>query len=244
MNQKVRTMLEKMYNVFIDKFHDPIKSWDRLVEFLAVDNCGGFIYQLNHKFEWLFQDSKLADTVMELYDPELLRSDYYDHLGDMYLEKIVSNKEAQRKGLFLTPVNLAELLAQTTFQKSNIPLKIFDPAVGTGRLLMAAYKNEPNSMLFGVDIDLRLLRIAMTNFAIHDIPGYLLHANSLVHEIDIATEAGRNNWQYANKWYSCIDKFEILSKGQNQRNQNPQFGLSIKFNQNKNDLLAENTEME
>ena len=98
-------------------------------------------------------------------------------------------------------------------------MNILDPAVGSGRLLMAAYKRAPHARLFGVDIDLRLVRIAFANFTIHKIPGYLLHADSLCHEIDIATEDGRNNWQHANRWYSCMDKLTPLSKSQNNTGQ-------------------------
>lgn len=222
MNQKVRTMLEKMYFLFIDKFQDPIESWDRLVEFLAVDNCGPLLHQLNHKFEWFFQDSKLSDAVINLYDPELLKSDYHDHLGDMYLEKIVSQERAKRKGMFLTPMNLADTLTQMTIQKTNKPLNILDPAVGSGRLLMAAYKTAPDSMFFGVDIDLRALRIAFTNFAIHNISGYFLHADSLYHNIDISTENGIHNWKYANNWYSCMDKLKPSIMDKTQKNKNIQ----------------------
>jgi len=212
MNVELRAMLEKMYDLLTEKFSDPVRSWDSLVEFLAVDNCGELLYQLNHKFEWLFRDSKLAEAVMKTYDAELLRSDYYDHLGEMYLERIVSKKEAERKGRVLTPMHAADSIAQMTIQRTNEPLRILDPAVGTGRLLMAAHKIAPNSTVFGVDTDLRLLRIAFTNLAIHNISGYLLNADSLKHEINIATKDGRYNWQYANKWYSCMDRLKPLCK--------------------------------
>lgn len=212
-------MLERMYDLFTGKFYDPVKSWDRLIEFLAVDNCGPLLYQLDHKFEWLFQDSKLAEAVMKTYDPKLLRSDYYDHLGEMYLDKIVSKHEANRKGMFLTPMELADAMARMTIPETQRPMNILDPAVGSGRLLMAAYKRAPHARLFGVDIDLRSVRIAFANFTIHKIPGYLLHADSLWHETDIGTQDGRDNWQYANRWYSCMDKLTPLSKSQNNTGQ-------------------------
>jgi type I restriction-modification system DNA methylase subunit len=214
MKQEVRTMLEGMYDLFTAKFQDPAKSWDRLIEFLAVDNCGQFLCQLDHKFEWLFEDSNLAKTVMKTYNPNLLRSDYYDHLGEMYLEKVVSKDQAIRKGMFLTPMSVADAMARMTIPESKEPINILDPAVGSGRLLMAAYKRAPSAGLFGVDVDLGLVRIALTNFAIHKIPGYLLHADSLCHETDIATEHGKSNWMYANRWYSCMDKLAPLSKYQ------------------------------
>ena len=210
--QEVRKMLEDMYSLLNNKYSDSVKAWDSLIEFLAVDNCGSLIYQLDHKFEWLFEDSELSRTLMKTYDPELLRSDYYDHLGEMYLEKIIGKKESERKGLYLTPMNVAESMAAMTIKETDKALNILDPAVGTGRLLMAAHKRAPNGLVFGVDIDLRALRIAFTNFAIHGISGYLLHADSLRHEIDISIKDGRSNWQFANKWYSSMDQLKTTKQ--------------------------------
>ena len=203
-------MLEDMYDLISKKHNDPIKAWDSFIEFLAVDNCPPIFNQLDHKFEWLFEDKELADEIIKTYDVDLLKSDYYDHLGEMYLEKIVSKNEASRKGQFLTPMNVADAMADMTIEKTENSIKILDPAVGTGRLLMAAHKKAPNGLLFGVDIDLRALRVAFTNFAIHNISGYLLNADSLYHEIDISKVEGAQNWKYANRWYSCMDKLKPM----------------------------------
>ena len=215
MDQKVRAMLENMYELFEAKFHDPTKSWDNLIDFLAVDNYSPLHYQLNHNFEWLFGDLKLCEALMKIYDNKKLKSDFYDHLGEMYLENIISKAESKKKGIFHTPKNVADLMAQISIPESDKQLNILDPAVGTGRLLMAAYKKAPNSLFFGVDIDLRSIRIAYKNFAIHSIQAFLLHANSLEHEIDIAIKAGEHNWKYANKWYSHIDKLKPISSTTN-----------------------------
>ena len=154
MNQDVRKMLEGMYDLLTQKFHDPVKAWDSLIEFLAVDNCGSLIHQLDHKFEWLFDDMDFAKRLTKAYDFELLKSDYYDYLGEMYLERIVGKKEAGKGGLYLTPMNVADSMAAMTIKETDKSLNILDPAVGTGRLLMGAHKRAPNALLFGVDIDL------------------------------------------------------------------------------------------
>lgn len=219
MRQEVRAMLDKMYDLFTREFHDPVKSWDYMIDFLAVDNCGQLLYQLNHKFEWLFENSRLVKEIKETYNHKLLKSEVYDHLGEMYLEKIVSSQQAKKRGMFLTPMNVADMMAEMTLLSDNKEPNVLDPAVGTGRLLMSAYKVSPKARLFGVDIDLRALRIAFTNFAIHNITGYLLHANSLLHEIDIAEEGGMHNWQYANRWYSCMDKLKPATRSQSSSSQ-------------------------
>jgi type I restriction-modification system DNA methylase subunit len=90
-------------------------------------------------------------------------------------------------------------------------INVLDPCVGTGRLLMSAYKVNPNSNLFGVDIDLDALRIAHVNFLVHDVKNfYLLHADSLRHEIDFSKPEGNHNWQFANRWNSCMSKLKPI----------------------------------
>lgn len=211
MNTDVRKMLDSMYDTLTAKFHDPIIAWDHLIEFLAVDNCGSMLFQMDHKFEWLFEDRGLTEKLMHTYDPKMLRSDYYDHLGDMYLDRVISTNQAQRQGQFLTPMNVAQMTAAMTIGETKDKVNVLDPCVGTGRLLMAAHKQAPNAKLFGVDLDQRMVRIAFTNFAIHDISGYLLHADSLQHETDISTEEGRYNWQFANRWNSHLDQLKPIN---------------------------------
>ncbi len=215
MNQSVKTMLEKMYDLFQREYNDTYQAWDNMVSFIAGDHSTNYIWQNKENLKSLLEKKVLMDKVIELYDYKLLKSDYYDHLGDIYLEKIVSSSEAKSRGQFFTPHHVGKMMAEMTIDKTDEKINILDPCVGSGRLLMEAYKQAPNATFFGVDLDLRMVRIAMTNFAIHSIKGYFLHANSLQHEIDISKEDGLANWQYANNWYSHIDKLKEINRGQN-----------------------------
>lgn len=204
-------MLETMYQAFCEHTQDPVTAWDRFVEFIAADNRPTLFYQINHRFEWLFENSELVRKVEQTYLPILMRSDHYDHLGEMYIEHVLSPDEAKAKGIKLTPHGLAQLTARETIGEDERPLYIVDPAAGTGRLLMAVHEYAPKAHLLGVESDLRLLRIALTNLAIHRIHACLLHADSHTHEIDLRREEGRFNWNYANHWYSCMDKLKPVS---------------------------------
>lgn len=197
-------MLEAVHSALRSKFPDQVQTWDNFIEFLAVDHSPALLQQLNHRFEWFFEDEELSKEVMGTYKPQVLKEEFYDHLGEMYMERMVSKKDAEHRGLFLTPMEVATLMAAMTIPKTDEKVTTLDPCVGTGRLLMAGYKQAPNGIFFGVDIDLRALRIAYTNLAIHGIRSYLLHADSLLHETRLETDAGRHNWEYANRWHSCI----------------------------------------
>lgn len=215
MNQSVRTMLENLYGLFKAKFNDTEKSWDNFIDFLAVENKPSLLPQIEHKFEWLYSDLNLCESILKIYDAKSLKCDYYDYLGDMYLEKILKNADIKTSGVFRSPGNIDKVLGQACIPKTNKEINILDPAASTGRVLLAAYKIAPNASCFGVEKDLRLLRIAMTNFAIHELEGYFLHADSLKHEIDISKENGQYNWQFVNSWNSQLHKLKPITAQNN-----------------------------
>jgi len=208
-DDKVRKVYENMFNVLYHKFHDHNRAWDNLVEFLAVDNCPPMLLQMDHQFEWFYEDKKLAEELIAAYDMDLIKSDRHDHLGDLYVEN-QSRLSQSYKGQFLTPDNVVELMVQMTIPKTEDEINILEPAVGTGRFLLAANKYAPNANLFGVDIDIRAIRIAFTNCAIHNVSAYLLCADSLQHETYLHAPEGRYNWGFANRWHSCWDQLKEI----------------------------------
>ena len=204
-------MLENMYDVFNQKIQDKRNAWDYLVEFLAVDNRGSVIFEIGHKFEWLFDDKSLVSKVLQIYDGNSLKSDYYDHLGDMYLHHIVPKSEELDRARYIRhhpAITLADMIEPVAAEIT----KFFDPVAGTGRLLMEAHKKVPSARCFGVEKDLDLYRIAVTNFAIFNIPGYLLNADPLSNQNNDVDSLGRYNWKYANHWNPTINQFNPASK--------------------------------
>lgn len=168
--------------------------------------------QLEDKLKWFFKNKSLSENLVKAYDLSLIKSDRYDYLGEIYIDNVIGTREAGRKGQYLTPQNVVELMCAMTFGKKNYEkINVLDPCVGTGRFLLTANKYAPNANLFGVDIDLRAIRTAFTNAAIHSITMYLLNADSLRHETDISKEDGRYNWHFANRWYSYWDKLKEMT---------------------------------
>ncbi|MBN4056942.1 SAM-dependent DNA methyltransferase [bacterium AH-315-J21] len=201
MKQIVRTMLEDMLSVFTDKFPEGFLSWDRFIEFIATEARGSLFYKVDHKFEWLHTDRKFSERVLRLYDSELLASDYYDHLGDLYMEYCHKNLRSDFNTPRIAPYSVVEGIAKTFIKETDAVKSVFVPYASTGRLMMVAQQIAPNALLFGSESDLRLYRIAYTNLCIHNIHAALINADHEVYELDISTEAGRKNWKYANSWY-------------------------------------------
>lgn len=200
MNLQVKSMLESTYGLIAGALQDPLKGWDHFLEFVAVENSTDVITQLDHKFEWLFEDRSLAKKVLSTFDFQLLKSDQYDHLGEIYFGKVAYSPS--QRSAYLIPQYAVESRVRSEIPYTRKVISIFDPDVGTGRRLIAASKQAPNAILFGTTENIRLARIAMTNLHIHNLRGFILCANPAIHELDLETEKGRKNWSNANKWHS------------------------------------------
>lgn len=215
MDTDVAKIYSELLDIYYKKFHSYNTAWDNMIDFIAVDKMPLLLSQLNHKFEWV--DEEFGKKTRAVYDLIDVKSDRYDYLGDLYIE-MQGHSDKKRKGQFLTPDSIVEMMVRMTVDKIDRekPINVLDPCVGTGRFLVKANEMLPEANLFGVDIDIRALRIAMVNCATHNIRAYFLCADSLVYDIDIATENGRYNWQFSNRWYSCWDKLKItVAKNQN-----------------------------
>jgi len=209
MNPEVRTMLENTYSLFLQKFGNPIIAWDRFLEFVAVDNSVSLLPQMEHRFEWLFNDSDFGRRVMKTYDYQLMKSDFYDHLGDMYSEKVANSADPRRHTL--RPFGKLEAAVSASIPPTRDVMSILQPDVISGRSLMAAYKQAPNAIFFGICDNERKARLTLTNLLVHDLRGFALHADRAKHNIDPSTEDGRYNWGFANKWNSQIAKLRPAS---------------------------------
>lgn len=214
-------MLSNMHDLFTEKFHDPLKAWDSMLEFLAVDNNAALLLELDHKFEWLLNDKELSGQVHHAYNPELLTNSCHDHLGQFYSEKIASRYGKKTRGLELLTQSEADSLAKDALRGASRIPRVLDPEVSTGRVLLAAHKLAPHGLFFGVESDLQLLRIAATNFYIHDVTGYLLHADNRLHDTDPSTDDGQYNWQFCNSWHSQMDKLRLSLRTRNGRPHKP-----------------------
>ena len=77
-----------------------------------------------------------------------------------YLEN-TSLQYRKKMGQYFTPASITDII----FKHITLPDNsvVFDPAVGSGELLCAAYKHNPNINLIGFDVDNNVLKIAKHN---------------------------------------------------------------------------------
>lgn len=207
--KEVRKAYDALFDELYKEFHDSNESYEKLLEFLAVDNCPPIMLDIEGRLEWFFTNKNLSKRLINAYDMALIKSDRYDYLGDIYIENVIGSSEANRKGLYLTPQPVVEAMCKMTLGEiNNNNINVLEPCVGSGRFLLTANKYAPNANLYGVDISLPMVRTSFTNAAIHNIRMYLLHADSLSHNISHSEPNGIYNWQYANRWQSHYEKLK------------------------------------
>lgn len=194
MNSEVRDMLKKMLNLLQEKFVDKNSAWDKMIEFLIVYNQGKYFFRVDHKFEWLWEDQRLAHQLLDIYDSELMRSDFHDHLGELYYKRILSEEYPDNPFV-------GKILHKKGITYSN---------AGTGSELMQSAKKNPDKKYYGVEPDIKLYRIALTNCTIHGVDVQLLNANPNEHDINVQSENGQSNWKYSNRWNVDQSKLKLV----------------------------------
>lgn len=193
---------EEMFDIIYEGGYkrDPLTAFDKLLEFLVVDMSDGRMIPYIPNVEWWFSADgvDLIDRLTKKnYSREFIseiKGERHDHLGEIYTD-VQSTSSKRGKGQFFTPTDVTQLIATMSMDASKGPVKILDPCIGSGRFMIAAANINPEARIYGVDIDLRATQISMVNAWMFNIHAFLLHANALLHEIDIKYLEGQENWR-------------------------------------------------
>lgn len=113
-----------------------------------------------------------------------------DLFGDAY-EFLISNYAAnagKSGGEFFTPQNVSNLIAQLALHKQETVNKIYDPAVGSGSLLLQARPHFKKHIIqdgfYGQEINYTTYNLARMNMFLHNInydKFHLVHGDTLIH---------------------------------------------------------------
>jgi type I restriction enzyme M protein len=191
-------------------------------------------YPSEQDIKGLFSDfdttsNRLGNTVAQKNDRlakvlkgvEGLRLDYADAEGDVFgdaYEFLISNYAAnagKSGGEFFTPQHVSKLIAQLAMHGQTQVNKIYDPACGSGSLLLQARKHFADHIIqdgfFGQEINYTTYNLARMNMFLHNI-NYdkfnIQHGNTLEdpHFLDDKPfDAIVSNPPYLVKWKGADD---------------------------------------
>jgi type I restriction-modification system DNA methylase subunit len=119
---------------------------------------------------------------------DLMEATRRDVLGDLFQGGITYGEAGQ----FLTPEEICRMMAAMNVDDAPPDAKVFDPCVGSGRMLLAYAEQRQGGELIGQDIDLRCVRMTAINLALRNLYGYALWGNSLNGELKLAYRIGFN----------------------------------------------------
>ncbi|MEU8422138.1 type I restriction-modification system subunit M [Micromonospora sp. NPDC048835] len=134
-----------------------------------------------------------------------------DLFGDAYefLMQMYASSAGKSGGEYYTPQEVSELLARITVVGKTEVNKVYDPACGSGSLLLKFKKVLPNGVrqgYFGQEINLTTYNLCRINMFLHDIPYEkfdIAHGDTLVdphHWDDEPFEAIVSNPPYSTRW--------------------------------------------
>ena len=140
-----------------------------------------------------------------------------DLFGDAY-EFLISNYAAnagKSGGEFFTPQNVSKLIASLVMHKKTTVNKIYDPACGSGSLLLQAKKHFDNHIIengfFGQELNHTTYNLARINMFLHNINYNNFNiqlGNTLLHPCfggDKSFDAIVSNPPYSVKWIGSDD---------------------------------------
>ena len=160
------------------------------------------------------RNEKLVKLLNAIGDLDL--GNFYDHsidlFGDAYefLMSMYASSAGKSGGEFFTPQEVSELLARITVLGKTQVNKVYDPACGSGSLLLkfakVLGKDNVRSGFFGQEINLTTYNLARINMFLHDInfeQFNIAHGDTLIdpaHMDDEPFEAIVSNPPYSIKW--------------------------------------------
>ena len=108
-----------------------------------------------------------------------LSEEFNDPIGELYMQAISNGHNGQ----YFTPTPICEMISAMTIGEGIENREtILDPACGSGRMLLAAAKQNRHSTFYGADLDSTCCKMALINMLLNSLKGEIAHMNSLSNE--------------------------------------------------------------
>lgn len=113
-----------------------------------------------------------------IMNTQIKRHGWYDSFGDLFMA-LTSQRGQQQKGQFFTPKDVCQLASEITMEEDSKVKNIYDPAAGSGRMLLAVKARHPRNFLVAWDIDYTCCLMCVCNFLINSCVGEVVCIDTL-----------------------------------------------------------------
>lgn len=119
------------------------------------------------------------DGIAELMGLTLVQAreePFTDLLGEYFTEHVTRGHNGQ----FFTPDSICKLMARMTAgDEPPIGKTVYDPACGSGRMVLGFAEDAPRNTFFAGDVDVRCARMTAINLFANKLTGEVAHMNAL-----------------------------------------------------------------
>lgn len=117
---------------------------------------------------------------IQIMEKQIKIHGWYDAFGKLFMA-LTSQRGQQQKGQFFTPENITKLMSEMIMGSKSDPQipSVYDPAAGSGRTLLAAKADRPQSYLIAWDIDYTCCLMCVCNFLMNSCVGEVVCIDSL-----------------------------------------------------------------
>lgn len=168
-------VFEKYRNRF-----EPYSLFQRFMEFV-ISGFDITFSTLDHPFSKEEQEicMDLLNAWVTTMNEVLKTKEWYDILGDVYMNYLSGTMKKQWTGQFFTPAHICDFMAKITDPGENGGESIMDCCCGSGRMLLASHMVHPGNYCFAQDMDRICCLMTVCNFLIHGVRGEVVCGNSL-----------------------------------------------------------------
>ncbi|WP_066389569.1 type I restriction-modification system subunit M [Helicobacter himalayensis] len=205
-DQEKSNLNETLSNIF-KQIQDSSKQFNGLFADMDLhsDNIGKSNSERNRKILNIMR--AISDLELHYNENEI------DVFGDAYeyLMKMYASNAGKSGGEFFTPQEVSKLLVEITLCNNAKPNKVYDPACGSGSLLLQykkILKKDPKSGYFGQEINITTYNLARMNMLLHNVAYTkfdIAHGDTLIkpneeHKNTEPFDAIVSNPPYSIKW--------------------------------------------
>jgi len=152
------------------------------------------------------QNAPKRDSLLAVFEEVgLLSEDYYDCFGELYMRQISKGQHGQ----YFTPPHVCDLMSALTASTTQASQSVYDPACGSGRMLLSVAKINRNAVFYGADIDGICAKMAVANMLLQSLTGEIAQMNSLTYDFSKGYRVGVQLYDgHFYPWYKEIPNAE------------------------------------